>query len=124
MFEHSLIDLEENKQRRRFSPLPIAVGLHLAVLGAIGLAQVWAVPQVGEPQLAMEPIWLSPPPPPPPPAGGRRPTTQAPTQKPVIPRETVQPDTDRIPEKPADVPARSGSGRRRRGLAFRLHRRA
>lgn len=107
MFEHSLIDLEETKQRRRLSPLPIAVGLHLVVLGAIGLAQVWAVPQVGDPQLAMEPIWLAPPPPPPPPAGGRKPT-QAPTQKPVTPQTPVQPDTDRIPEKPADAPADPG----------------
>ena len=103
MFEHSLIDLEENKQRRRFSPLPIAVGLHLAVLGAIGLAQVWAVPQVGDPQTAMGPIWLEPAlPPPPPPAAGSSKPTQA-TQKPVTPRETVQPDADRIPEKVEDV---------------------
>lgn len=116
MFEHSLIDLEETKQRRRFSPLPIAVGLHLAVLGAIGLAQVWAVPQVGEPQLAMEPIWLAPPPPPPPPAGGPRPTT--PTRKPVIPQETVQPDADRIPEKPADVPADPGPVAAEEGSPF------
>jgi protein TonB len=106
MFEHSLVDLEENKQRRRLSALPIAVGLHLVVLGAIGLAQVWAIPQVGEPQLAMEPIWLSPPPPPPP-AGGRRPT-QEPIQKPVTPQAPVQPDTDRIPDKPADAPVDPG----------------
>jgi protein TonB len=103
MFEHSLIDLEESKQRRRFSPLPIALGLHLAVLGAIGLAQVWAVPQVGEPQLAMEPIWLSPPAPPAPPAGSSRPTQAPQTQRPVTPRPTVQPDMDRIKETPIDV---------------------
>jgi protein TonB len=103
MFEHSLIDLEETTQRRRFSPLPIAVGLHLAVLGAIGLAQVWAVPQVGEPQIAMDPIWIeAAPPPPPPPAGGPTPT-QAPTHEPVTPRETVQPDVDRIPDRAEDV---------------------
>jgi protein TonB len=104
MFEHSLIDLEEKQQRRRLSPLPIAVGLHLAVLGAIGLAQVWAVPQVGEPQIAMDPIWIeAAPPPPPAPAGGPRPT-QAPTHEPVTPRETVQPDVNRIPERPLDAP--------------------
>jgi len=108
MFEHSLIDLEKTKQRRRFSPLPIAVGLHLAVLGSIAMAQVWSVEKVGEPQLAMEPIWLSPPPPPPPPAGGRKPTQAPETQKPVTPQETVQPDADRIPEKLADVPADPG----------------
>jgi protein TonB len=107
MFEHSLIDLEKNKQRRRLSALPIAIGLHLVVLGSIALTQVWAVPQVGEPQLAMDPIWLSPPPPPPPPAGGRKPT-QAPTQKPVTPQAPVQPDADRIPEKLADVPTDPG----------------
>ena len=50
MFEHSLIDLEENKQRRRLSALPVAVGLHLAVLGTIALTQVWAVSPVGTSQ--------------------------------------------------------------------------
>jgi len=109
MFEHSLIDLEENKQRRRFSPLPIAVGLHLAVLGSIGLAQLWAVPQVGDPQTSMGPLWLEPalPPPPPPPAGTTRPT-QAQTQKPVTPQTPVQPDAERIPDKVADAPADPG----------------
>lgn len=44
MFEHSLIDLEEKKQpRRRWISLPIALGLHLAVVGAVGFANIWHV---------------------------------------------------------------------------------
>lgn len=103
MFEHSLIDLEEKKQRRRFAPLPIAVGLHLVVLGSFAIAQVWNVEEVGEPPIPI--IYVGePPPPPPPPAGSRKPT-QAPTQKPVTPEIPVQPDAERIPETPADAPA-------------------
>ncbi len=108
MFEQSLIDLEESKQRRRLSALPVAIGLHIVVLGAITLTQVWAVPRVGDPDLAMVPLWLiSPPPPPPPPAGGRRPA-QAEPQKPATPQAIVQPDADRMPEKPADAPSDPG----------------
>ena len=44
MFEHSLITLEEKKQpRRRWVSLPIALGLHLAVVGTVGFANVWHV---------------------------------------------------------------------------------
>jgi protein TonB len=117
MFEHSLIDLEEKKQSRRLSALPIAVGLHIIVLGSIAMAQMWNVEQVGEPQLAMKPIWLSPPPPPAPPAGRTRPT-QAPTQRPVTPQMPVQPDADRIPETPANAPADPGPVTAEEGSPF------
>lgn len=106
MFEHSLIDLEEKKQRRRFAPLPIAVGLHLVVLGSIAMAQMWNVEEVEEPPIAIT-GYFDPPPPPPPPAGSRRPT-QARTQRPVTPQTPVQPDADRIPETPADGPTDPG----------------
>ena len=103
MFEHSLIDLEERKQRRRLSPLPIAIGLHLVVLGSFAAAQLWSVEEVGEPPIQV--IYFGdPPPPPPPPAGSRRPT-QATTQRPATPQTPVQPDADRIPETPAPAPA-------------------
>jgi periplasmic protein TonB len=108
MFEHSLIDLEEKKQRRRFAPLPIAISLHLVVLGSIAMAQMWNVEEVEEPPIPVIGFYGDPPPPPPPPAGVRKPT-QAPTQKPVTPQMPVQPDADRIPETPADAPADTGT---------------
>ena len=63
MFEHSLIDLEEKKQpRRRWVSLPIALGLHLAIVGTVGFANVWHVdteladPPVVEPWRPERPV--------------------------------------------------------------------
>jgi protein TonB len=104
MFEHSLIDLEEKQHpRRRWAPLPIAIGLHAVVLTSVALAQVWNVAAVAEPDRAMGPyVTVLLPPPPPPAAGGQRQktSTSAPT-----PRQSVQqPDADRIPDTPPTDP--------------------
>ena len=105
MFEHSLIDLEEKQHpRRRWAPLPVAVGLHLAVLASVALAQVWNVAPVQEPERAMGPyISVLLPPPPPPPAGG--PTHHTAATAPTAPTPPVrQPDADRIPDTPPADP--------------------
>lgn len=107
MFEHSLIDLEEKQHpRRRWAPLPVAIGLHLVVLASVALAQVWNVAEVRDPELAASPfITVMLPPPPPPPAGGgpTRPTAPAPTTP-------VQPEADRIPDTPADPSPEPATG--------------
>jgi protein TonB len=99
MFESSLIALEEKKHRRHWTPLPIAVGLHLAVLASVGLAQVWNVDAVGEPEMKI--IYIDHPAPPPLAPAGGSPTPPAPTEAPVTPPTTpVQPDMDVIPDTP------------------------
>jgi periplasmic protein TonB len=105
MFEHSLIELEEKQHpRRRWAPLPVAVGLHLVVLASLALAQVWNVGAVQEPERAMGPyISVFLPPPPPPPAGGQ--TQQTATTVPTPTAPVRQPDTDRIPDTPPADPA-------------------
>jgi periplasmic protein TonB len=108
MFEHSLIDLEEKQHpRRRWAPLPVAIGLHLAVLASVALAQVWNVAEVRDPELAASPFITVLLPPPPPPAGGgpTRPASPAPT-----PTTPVQPDADRIPDTPADPAPEPAAG--------------
>ena len=101
MFEHSLIDLEEKQHpRRRWAPLPVAIGLHLVVLASVALAQVWNVAEVRDPELAASPfITVMLPSPPPPAGGGRVQQATAPVPAPATP---VQPDADRIPDTPAD----------------------
>jgi periplasmic protein TonB len=109
MFEHSLIDLEEKQHpRRRWGPLPVAVGLHVVVLACVALAQVWTVEAVGEPQIVQPFITVSLPPPPAPLAGSSRPVTPAP--RPVTPQTPVQPDIDRVPDTPSDAPSESSAG--------------
>lgn len=104
MFESSLIALEEKKHRRRLAPLPIAVGLHLAVLASVGLAEVWNVDEVGEPPMRV--VFIGPetlPPMPPPPAGGPRQQTD--TKAPATPNTPVQPDPEILPDLPSTDPA-------------------
>lgn len=109
MFEHSLIDLEEKQHpRRRWAPLPIAIGLHVVVLASVALAQVWNVAEVGDPELVASPfITVLLPPPPPPPAGGGPTRPTAPTPAPTAP---VQPDAGRIPDTPADPAPEPATG--------------
>ncbi|HYU31147.1 MAG TPA: energy transducer TonB [Thermoanaerobaculia bacterium] len=104
MFESSLIALEEKQHpRRRWAPLPVAIGLHLVALVIVGLAQVWNVEAVGDPQTVTPfsgVIEVMLPPPAPPPAGGPQP--QHPTTTPTPPQTPVQPDTRVLPDTPAD----------------------
>src|SRR6185436_9184772 len=93
---------EKNHPRRRLAPLPVAIGLHLVVLAALLLVQIWSVPAVADPELVTAfngVIEVMLPPPPPPPAGPTRPTT--PTTAPTTP---VQPDTQNIPDTPPANP--------------------
>lgn len=106
MFEHSLIDLEEKKRpRRRWAPLPIAVGLHVAVLASVALGEVWNVAEVGDPDLMATYHVVTLPPPPPPLSGGRPARTTAVTAPVTPPKTPVQPDTAEFPDLEPAAPA-------------------
>ncbi len=103
MFEHSLIDLEEKKQpRRRWTSLPIALGLHLAVVATVGFANVWQVdekladPRIVDPLRSERPVPVifedaQPP---------QGPKTPVQTTEVVKTRSgPVQPDEKTVPEK-------------------------
>lgn len=104
MFETSLIDLEARHSRRKWAPLPIAIALHGAVLASIGVAQVWNVASVGEPEMNVSFFSVALPEIPPAPTSGSRPQTPTTAPKPPKPETAVQPDQERIPDKPAFDP--------------------
>ena len=100
MFESSLIDLEARQHsRRKWAPLPIAIALHGAVLASVGIAQVWNVADVGDPEMvtpfhvSFVPAVQSAPAS----EGHKQPAT--PTK--VKPQTLAQPDTERMPDAPA-----------------------
>jgi protein TonB len=101
MFESSLIDLEARQHsRRKWAPLPIAIALHGAVLASIGVAQVWNVAPVGEPDTVVPyTVCLLPEIPAAAPPSGGRPQTTAP--EPPKPETISQPDTETMPDKPS-----------------------
>jgi protein TonB len=100
MFESSLIDLEARQHsRRKWVPLPIAIALHGAVLASVGVAQVWNVAPVGEPDTVVPYHFVSLPEIPAAPTGSRPQTTTT-APKPPKPETTVQPDQKTIPDKP------------------------
>lgn len=103
MFEHSLIDLEDKQHlRRRWSPLPIAVGLHVAVLASVALVQAWNVEELAEPEIIIPFIEFHQAQlPPPPPQGGSR-TQRTEIAAPATP--VRQPDADRVPDTPSADP--------------------
>ncbi|HEX4964429.1 MAG TPA: energy transducer TonB [Thermoanaerobaculia bacterium] len=104
MFEHSLIDLEAKPKPRRWLSLPIAVGLHVVGITAFAFASYWNVGSVPEPQVA-DVFVVSLPPPLAGGGGGEKPKPQPQEQKKQAaepePQKTVQPNLDKIPEKPA-----------------------
>jgi protein TonB len=107
MFEHSLIDLEEKQHpRRRWAPLPIAIGLHVVVLASVALVQAWDVEKVGAPDIIVPFVEFYPEqlPAPPPPQGGSQ-TQQTETTAPTPETPVRQPDEDRIPDSPSTEPA-------------------
>lgn len=65
MFEHSLIDLEAKRQPkgRRWISLPVAIALHLVILGSVAFAGMWDVGEVAEPDMNLVFVSLAPPPP-------------------------------------------------------------
>ncbi len=99
MFESSLIDLDAKQHsRRKWAPLPIAIALHGAVLASVGVAQVWNVAQLGEPEI-VTPFHVSFVPPLEQAAtGGREKQPEAPPKP--RPEAPVQPDVDRVPDAP------------------------
>ena len=100
MFESSLIDLDAKQHsRRKWAPLPIAIALHGVVLASVGVAQVWNVAEVGDPEM-VTPFHVSfvPPLAAAPTDGGKTQPTPEPKPKPE-PETLVQPD-DRIPDTP------------------------
>ncbi|HKH45864.1 MAG TPA: energy transducer TonB [Thermoanaerobaculia bacterium] len=101
MFESSLIDLEAKQHpRRRWAPLPIAIALHGIVLASVGLAQVWNVEAVGDPEV-VTPFHVSLVP-----SLQAAPATEQPAKqtatasKPVAPSKPVQPDLREVPDLP------------------------
>jgi len=97
MFESSLIDLEAKQHpRRKWAPLPIAVALHGIVLASVGVAQVWNVAAVNDPEtVAPFHVLLVPSLP----ASGSQPHAGH-VQKPATTTKPIQPDTRELPDKP------------------------
>lgn len=95
MFESSLIDLEvRQKSRRRWAALPAAIALHGVVLASVGVAQVWNVEAVADPQMVDPYVTCGLPLQEP----SNGPATQRTVQK---PRTQAQPDLQRLPDAPA-----------------------
>jgi periplasmic protein TonB len=107
MFESSLIDLETTMQpRRRWVSLPVAITIHFLALGSVTLMSYWNVAKVAEPPTNAVFFALPAPPPmiirrgsPEPRSQAPRPPETRPVE--VKPNQTVQPDLERIPERPA-----------------------
>lgn len=93
MFESSLIR-PKKANRRAAAALPLAVFVHLVILGSVAAASYWNVSEVPEPSQIYIPYFVASAPPPPPPArGGARPeTTQSAVEPAVPPATPVQPD--------------------------------
>src|SRR6266540_2967355 len=69
MFEDVLIESGSQKGRgRKLVSLPVALGLHLVVIGVVVGASIWFVEDVQEPPIPVTFYAAAPPPPPPPPA--------------------------------------------------------
>jgi len=97
MFESSLIDLDARPQsRRKLAPLPIAIALHGIVLASVGVAQVWNVAAVGDPDVVRPYVVTFVPS-----LGESQAPVSKPVQKPATSRQTTQPDTKQLPDTPA-----------------------
>jgi protein TonB len=109
MFEDNLIASKRQKANKNLAlVLPLAVAVHVVVLGGYVLAQLWSVPDVAEPPIQVS-FYQAPPPPPPPPPPPKpaAPMPKAPVQQ--APAPVVQPVV--IPEKPpAPAPSDEGEG--------------
>ena len=67
MFEENLIASKKQKRNtNQLLVLPIAIIVHLVVISAFVVAQVWQVADVPEPPIQVS-FYQAPPPPPPPP---------------------------------------------------------
>jgi protein TonB len=107
MFESSLIDLETTVQpRRRWVSLPVAITIHFLALGSVTFMSYWNVAEVAEPPTNAVFFALPAPPPMIIRRGSPEPRPQAPRTSEtrpveVRPSQPVQPDLERIPERPA-----------------------
>lgn len=92
MFESSLIRPKKGN-RRAAAAFPLAVFVHLVILGSVAAASYWNVSEVLEPEIYDVFFVASAPPPPPPARGGVRPETPAtPVEQVAPPATPVQPE--------------------------------
>ncbi len=99
MFEDNLIASKRQKANKNLALVfPIAIIIHVVVLGGYVIAQMWSVADVPEPPIQVS-FYQAPPPPPPPPAPPKpaAPMPKPPVQQPVV-APVVQPVV--IPDKP------------------------
>jgi len=101
MFEDVLIESAPHKGKgRKLVSLPVALALHLVVIGIVVGASIWFVDDVQEPPIPVTFYSAAPPPPPPPPAAAPKPAAPKPEvvkPVPVRPSEMTAPTI--IPEK-------------------------
>jgi protein TonB len=101
MFEDVLIESAPHKGKgRKLVSLPVALALHLVVIGIVVGASIWFVDDVQEPPIPVTFYAAAPPPPPPPPAAAPKPAAPKPEvvkPMPVRPSEMTAPTI--IPEK-------------------------
>lgn len=101
MFEDILIESGAQKGKgRKLVSLPVALALHLLVIGVVVGASIWFVEDVQEPPIPVTFYAAAPPPPPPPPAAAPKPAAPKPeTPKPVPVRPSEMTAPTIIPEK-------------------------
>jgi hypothetical protein len=79
MFEDVLIESAPHKGKgRKLVSLPVALALHLVVIGIVVGASIWFVDDVQEPPIPVTFYAAAPPPPPPPPAAAPKPAAPKP----------------------------------------------
>ena len=101
MFEDILIESGAQKGKgRKLVSLPVALALHVLVIGVVVGASIWFVEDVQEPPIPVTFYAAAPPPPPPPPAAAPKPAAAKPeTPKPVPVRPSEMTAPTIIPEK-------------------------
>jgi protein TonB len=101
MFEDILIESGAHKGKgRKLVSLPVALLLHVVVIGVVVGASIWFVDDVSEPPIPVTFYAAAPPPPPPPPAAAPKPAAPKPeTVKPVPVRPSEMTAPTMIPEK-------------------------
>jgi protein TonB len=110
MFEDTLIESSGSHDRnapKKSLSLPVSVGLHVIVLGALIGASIWFVEDVPEPPIPVTFYAAAPPPPPPPPAAPKAAPKPQEVQKPVPVRPTEMVAPTIMPEnspKPLAAP--------------------
>ncbi len=101
MFENTLIASKKQKRNTTLLyVLPIALLLHVVVLGGYAVAQMWSVPEVPDPPIQVS-FYQAPPPPPPPPPPPKAAAPMKPVVQQAAPAPVVQPVAipDKVPTK-------------------------